>query len=48
MWTVLKAASDQAGVVVTVYVDGDKADADKVRAQLPRATVYLVCTPAQR
>lgn len=39
MWTVLKAASDQAGVVA-VYVDGDKADADKVRARLPRATVY--------
>jgi phosphatidylserine/phosphatidylglycerophosphate/cardiolipin synthase-like enzyme len=40
MWTVLKEASRQAGVVVTVYVDGDKADADKVKAQLERATVY--------
>ena len=40
MWTVLKSASDQPGVGVTVYVDGDKADAEKVRAQLPRATVY--------
>jgi phosphatidylserine/phosphatidylglycerophosphate/cardiolipin synthase-like enzyme len=26
--------------VVTVYVDGDKADARKVSGQLPRATVY--------
>ena len=33
-------ASEQPGVVVTVYVDGDKADASKVKAQLPRATVY--------
>lgn len=40
MWTVLKEASWQPGVVVTVYVDGDKADADKVKAQLERATVY--------
>jgi hypothetical protein len=40
MWTVLKEASRQPGVVVTVYVDGDKADADKVKAQLERATVY--------
>jgi phosphatidylserine/phosphatidylglycerophosphate/cardiolipin synthase-like enzyme len=40
MWTALKEASRQAGVVVTVYVDGDKADADKVKAQLERATVY--------
>lgn len=40
MWTVLKEAAGQAGVVVTVYVDTDKADADKVKAQLERATVY--------
>ena len=40
MWTVLKEASEQPGVVVTVYVDGDKADAAEVKAQLPRATVY--------
>jgi phosphatidylserine/phosphatidylglycerophosphate/cardiolipin synthase-like enzyme len=39
MWAVLKEASEQPGVVVTVYVDGDKADADKVKAQLPQATV---------
>jgi phosphatidylserine/phosphatidylglycerophosphate/cardiolipin synthase-like enzyme len=40
MWSVLKEAAEQPGVVVTVYVDGDKADATKVRAQLPRATIY--------
>ena len=40
MWTVLKEASEQPGVVVTVYVDADKADAGKVKAQLPKATVY--------
>lgn len=40
MWTVLKQASEQPGIVVTVYVDEDKADAVKVKAQLPRATIY--------
>jgi phosphatidylserine/phosphatidylglycerophosphate/cardiolipin synthase-like enzyme len=40
MWTVLKEASRQPGVVVTVYVDGDKADAAEVKAQLPKATIY--------
>lgn len=40
MWTVLKGASEQPGVVVTVYVDGDKADANKVKAQLPKAVIY--------
>jgi len=40
MWTVLKQAAEQPGVVVTVYVDGDKADAAKVKGQLPRATIY--------
>lgn len=44
MWTVLKEACEQAGVVVTVYVDSDKADADKVKAQLGRATVYRSAT----
>ena len=38
MWTVLKIAAEQLGVVLTV--DGDKADATKVKAQLPRATIY--------
>jgi phosphatidylserine/phosphatidylglycerophosphate/cardiolipin synthase-like enzyme len=40
MWTVLKAAAEQPGVVVTVYVDSDKADAIKVKAQLAPATIY--------
>ncbi len=40
MWIVLKEASEQPGVVVTVYVDGDKADANKVKIQLPKAVVY--------
>ncbi|MCA1707219.1 MAG: DISARM system phospholipase D-like protein DrmC [Actinobacteria bacterium] len=40
MWTVLKEAAEQPGVVVTVYVDGDKTNAVKVKAQLQRATVY--------
>jgi hypothetical protein len=40
MWAVLKEASEQPGVVVTVYVDGDKADAAKGKAQLLRATIY--------
>lgn len=40
MWTVLKEASEQPGVVVIVYIDGDKADSTKVKAQLPKATVY--------
>ncbi|MGI8751544.1 MAG: DISARM system phospholipase D-like protein DrmC [Acidimicrobiales bacterium] len=40
MWIVLREAAEQPGVVVTVYVDGEKADAVKVKAQLQRATVY--------
>lgn len=40
MWTVLKEGSERPGVTVTVYVDGDKADATKVKSQLPKATVY--------
>lgn len=40
MWDVLRGASEQSGVVVTLYVDADKADGEKVKAQLPRATVY--------
>lgn len=40
MWNVLKDASEHPGVVVTVYVDGDKGDAKKVKAQLPKATIY--------
>jgi phosphatidylserine/phosphatidylglycerophosphate/cardiolipin synthase-like enzyme len=44
MWSVLKDASEQPGVVVTVYVDADKGDAFKVKAQLERATVYRSAT----
>ena len=40
MSNALKAASEQPGMVVIVYVDADKADADNVKAQLPRATIY--------
>jgi phosphatidylserine/phosphatidylglycerophosphate/cardiolipin synthase-like enzyme len=40
MWAVLKEASEQPGVVVTVYIDVIKADATRVKAQLPRAIVY--------
>lgn len=44
MWSVLKLASEQPGVVVTVYVDADKGDAAKVKTQLERATVYRSAT----
>lgn len=40
MWTVLREASEEPGVVVTVYVDGDKADGTKVKQQMPKATVF--------
>lgn len=40
MWTALHEAARQPGVVVTVYVDGDKAEATKVAEQLPSATIY--------
>lgn len=40
MWTVLKNASEQPGVAVTVYVDGDRGGAARLKTQLPRATVY--------
>lgn len=40
MWGVLKDASEQPGVVVTIYVDGDRANVVKVKAQLPKATIY--------
>lgn len=44
MWTALKAASEQPGVVVTVYVDAGVADAVTVKAHLPRATLYRSAT----
>lgn len=40
MWETLKTASEQPGVVVVIYVDGEKADADKVKKQIPKATIY--------
>jgi phosphatidylserine/phosphatidylglycerophosphate/cardiolipin synthase-like enzyme len=40
MWTVLRESAQQPGVTVTVYVDGDKADAVNIKAHLGRATVY--------
>lgn len=40
MWTALKSASEQADIVVTVYVDAGVADAATVKSQLPRATIY--------
>lgn len=44
MWGVLKTASERPEVVVTVYVDGEKADADQLKAQLPKATIYRSAT----
>ncbi len=44
MWTVLKEAAEQPGVVVTVYVDGDKANAEKVKAHVPGAIIYRSAT----
>lgn len=40
MWTVLHDASQQAEVVVTLYVDATTADAAAVKHQIPKATVY--------
>ncbi|WP_206492734.1 DISARM system phospholipase D-like protein DrmC [Rhodococcus sp. KRD162] len=40
MWNALKESSEQPGVVVCVYVDADKGEPQKVKAQLPLATVY--------
>jgi phosphatidylserine/phosphatidylglycerophosphate/cardiolipin synthase-like enzyme len=40
MWDSLRVASSQSGIVTTVYVDRSTADAAKIKAQLPRATVY--------
>jgi phosphatidylserine/phosphatidylglycerophosphate/cardiolipin synthase-like enzyme len=40
MWTVLKDASEQPGVVVIVYVDGDRADIERLKEQMPRVTIY--------
>jgi len=40
MWRVLRDASEQPGMQVTVYVDGDKADGEAVKAQMPKASIY--------
>jgi len=40
MWSVLRESAEQPGVTVTVYVDGDKANAVNIKAHLGRATVY--------
>lgn len=40
MWAVLRESAEQPGVTVTVYVDGDKADAVNIKAHLGAATVY--------
>lgn len=40
MWTTLKEASEQPGVVLTVYVDGDVAESSKIKRQIPKATIY--------
>ena len=44
MWTVLRQASEQPGIAVTVYIDGAMADITKVKIQLPRATIYKSAT----
>jgi phosphatidylserine/phosphatidylglycerophosphate/cardiolipin synthase-like enzyme len=46
MWVALKEASEQPGVVVTVYVDADKGDPAAVKAQLPKATVFGSAIPS--
>lgn len=40
MWKVLQEVSKRPGVKVAVYVDADKADAEQVKAQMPKASVY--------
>jgi phosphatidylserine/phosphatidylglycerophosphate/cardiolipin synthase-like enzyme len=40
MWTVLKDVSEQPGITVCVYVDAERGEPHRVKARLPRATVY--------
>jgi len=40
MWEVLSKASEQPDVVVTVYVDGDKANTESLKTKMPKATLY--------
>lgn len=44
MWKVLREAAERPGVQVTVYVDGDKADALAVKLQMPKASIYRSST----
>lgn len=44
MWKVLREAAERPGVQVTVYVDGDKADAVAVKTQMPKASIYRSST----
>lgn len=40
MWDALRLASEQPGVTVCVYVDSERGESGKVKAQLPLAIVY--------
>lgn len=40
MWTVLKNASEEHGVEVTLYVDGTVADLIQIKQQLPLAQIF--------
>ena len=40
MWTALRHASEEPGVVVTIYVDHHAGNAAAVKAQIPRAAVF--------
>ncbi|MBN9620895.1 MAG: DISARM system phospholipase D-like protein DrmC [Actinobacteria bacterium] len=44
MWRTLKAASETAGVAVTVYFDDKVGDAARVKAHLPRAQLLQPAT----
>jgi phosphatidylserine/phosphatidylglycerophosphate/cardiolipin synthase-like enzyme len=44
MWAALQDASAQPGVSVTVYLDAEKSDAEKVKKRLPHVTVYRSAT----
>ncbi len=44
MWTALRAVAELPGVAVTVYIDDDRADGEKIKGQLGRAAVYRSAT----
>lgn len=48
MWAALNEASDQPGVGVAVYVHAAKADAEKVKQRIRRATIYRSATLPNR